>query len=178
MITQERLKELFYYNPQDGNLYNRVTRGCKAVKDTLAGAVDIKVRGTNVTQYRYIRIDGKRYLAHRLIWVYHYGSIEDSLHIDHINGDSLHNFIGNLRKVSNQENSKNQKRKTTNKSGVTGVHYCKRDCKWVASIRVNSKLNCVGYFKDFEQAVKARKEAEKRYGFHENHGREPVQVAV
>jgi hypothetical protein len=79
-----------------------------------------------------------------------------------------------LRDVSNQENQRNKSRQSRNTSGVTGVHWHKRDKKWIARIKVDKKDLYIGMFDTFEEAVAARKEAEIKYGFHENHGRERV----
>ena len=38
-------------------------------------------------------------------------------------------------------------------------------------ITVNKKVIEIGSFKKIEDAVKARKDAEAKYGFHPNHGR-------
>jgi hypothetical protein len=43
--------------------------------------------------------------------------------------------------------------------------------KWRVVITSDGKRRHLGYFSDFNEAVKARKEAEKIYLFHHNHGR-------
>ena len=111
--------------------------------------------------------------AHRIAWFMHYGEWPKD-QIDHINGDATDNRIENLRDVSNQENQRNKSRQSRNTSGVTGVHWHKRDKKWIARIKVDKKDLYIGMFDTFEEAVAARKEAEIKYGFHENHGRERV----
>jgi len=55
------------------------------------------------TGYRVIRVDGYRYLAHRLAWFYVYGAWPVS-EIDHINLLKDDNRISNLRDVSRKEN--------------------------------------------------------------------------
>jgi hypothetical protein len=106
-----------------------------------------------------------------VIWCHVYGEWpEKNLVIDHINGDEKDNRIQNLRLVTHSENNKNSSRPKSNTSGVIGVH--KKRGKWIAQIQENYKKITVGSFDSFEDAVKARKEAELKYGFHENHGRE------
>jgi hypothetical protein len=51
-----------------------------------------------------------------------------------------------------------------NTSGAVGVHWNKRDKRWVAQIRVNNKTLSLGYFKDINDAIAARKAAEIEYG--------------
>ena len=92
---------------------------------------------------------------------------EDMDHIDHI---KTNNKWSNLREVSNQENHKNLKKNVNNKSGVSGVWWDAQRTKWIAHITVARKKIHLGVFKTKEGAVKARKEAEIKYGFHENHG--------
>jgi hypothetical protein len=90
--------------------------------------------------------------------------------MDHIDHDRLNNKIENLRVVTNNENQKNTNISTKNKSGITGVHFNKQKNKWKAEICVDRKNIYLGIFSDFLEAVKVRKEAEKKYGFHVNHG--------
>jgi hypothetical protein len=92
--------------------------------------------------------------------------------IDHINGDSLDNRICNLRDVTSQGNNRNMSLAKTNTSGVCGVRYKKDRSKWVALITLNNRQTHLGYYQDFFEAVCARKSAERKYGFHENHGRQ------
>ncbi len=59
--------------------------------------------------------------------------------------------------------------KTNNTSGITGVYWHKGANKWMAFIKINYKQIYLGTFTEFDEAVCARKLAEKEYGFHENH---------
>lgn len=150
-----RINELFVYD--NGKLFNRIDRR-RGRKGQEAGA--LSGRG-----YRNIRIEGKYYLAHRLIWKLLYG--EDPEEIDHINGNRSDNRITNLRSVCHYENMRNRKRGSDNTSGVMGVSWHKVNSKWRA--RIGEEL--LGDFDKFEDAVAARKQAEKELGYHPNHGR-------
>ena len=134
-----------------------------------------KVAGTirRADGYRVVSIDGKIYLIHRIIWLHVHGEllIPDQ-QIDHINGDPLDNRLVNLRVVNRQENGRNAKRPKSNKSGVVGVGWHKANQKWQAYIKVSKKSIHLGVFTDFDQAVKVRKAAEIKHGFHSNHGRD------
>lgn len=52
---------------------------------------------------------------------------------------------------------------SNNKSGTTGVSWSKSNSKWNATICVNKHKINLGYFKDINDAIKARKDAEKKY---------------
>lgn len=118
-----------------------------------------------------VYLSGRSYMVHRVIWCHVYGEWpEKNLVIDHINGDEKDNRIQNLRLVTHSENNKNLSRPKSNTSGVIGVH--KKRGKWIAQIKENYKIIFLGSFDSFEDAIAARREAELKYGFHENHGRE------
>jgi len=108
--------------------------------------------------------------SHRVAWAIHYGEWPKE-QIDHINGDGGDNRILNLRAVSQLENAKNQKIPSSNKSGVRGISWRKTKGKWVAQIGVNSKTVILGSFSSLSKAIVVRKTAEKKYGYHQNHGR-------
>lgn len=118
--------------------------------------------------YLNLCVMGKTIGAHRLAWLYYYGTIPSV--IDHINGIRTDNRIANLREVSVGENSRNQKIRSTNKSGVTGV--MASGSKFRAYIGVSGKFKTLGTFDDFDAAIYARKKAESDHGYHPNHGRD------
>jgi hypothetical protein len=108
--------------------------------------------------------------AHRVIWAMVHGEWPKQ-DIDHINGIRKDNRIGNLRSVSRSENLQNQKLSIMNTSGRVGVYWNKFTSQWMAQIKVSGKSIFLGRFNTFEEAEWAREDAEKRYGFHPNHGR-------
>ena len=91
--------------------------------------------------------------------------------IDHINGDPSDNRICNLRDVTHKVNGLNQKIPAHNKSGIIGVSWHNSTKKWAATITVSKKQLHLGVFDTIEQARDARSLAERKYGFHKNHGR-------
>lgn len=113
---------------------------------------------------------GRNLRAHRAAWAIHYGVWPVGV-IDHVNGCVTDNRIENLRDVSDQENTMNCRRSSDNRSGVTGVSWHKRDLKWQAQIQVGGNFQHLGQFSRLEDAVNARKRAERDLGFHPNHGR-------
>ena len=56
-----------------------------------------------------------------------------------------------------------KKVRKNNTSGITGVNYIKNIKKWNASIFFKGKKINLGYFKNIDDAIKARKDAEKKY---------------
>jgi len=119
--------------------------------------------------YKHGALFGEHFSAHRIIWKMMTG--QEALEIDHINGVRADNHWDNLRSVPSTLNKRNAARSKDNKSGVTGVRRTNRG-GWQAFITVNYKMICLGTSKNFDEAVKMRKEAEMKYGFHTNHGRE------
>lgn len=109
-------------------------------------------------------------LAHRIAFTHFHGRWPDG-QIDHINGDKSDNRIKNLRDVCALENSKNQRRPADNTSGTIGVDWVKFAKRWRARIQVDGKTKHLGWFFFKEDAIAARKAAEKEFGFHPNHGR-------
>lgn len=98
----------------------------------------------------------KRILLHRLI-------LNTDLQIDHINHLRHDNRKSNLRTASNGQNRMNTKIPKNNNSGQKGVIWHKRDNIWEAYITFEFKRLYLGRFINFEDAVKARKSAEKEY---------------
>ena len=83
--------------------------------------------------------------------------------VDHINHNIADNRKENLRPTTNSQNQMNAKLRTNNTSGITGVHWDKRRRKWIATLTLNKKRIQLGAFNNFDDAVKARKEAEEKY---------------
>ena len=87
---------------------------------------------------------------------------EDCL-IDHIGHNLFDNRKKYLRKANSSQNTMNGIIRTNNSSGITGVSWDKNRQKWVAVIMKNYKMINLGRFDNFNDAVKARKEAEEEY---------------
>ena len=86
----------------------------------------------------------------------------DELEIDRI--DSAGDYTPeNCRWVTRTVQIVNQPTRVDNTSGVKGVKWNKSRKKWEANINVNKKRHYLGLYDIFEEAVNARKEAEKRY---------------
>ena len=155
----EIFSEHLSYCPETGNL-SWIKKAKKRDLSRPAGYVDSK-------GYVIIQLNEKKYLAHRVAWLLTYGTWpKDQLdHENHVRND---NRLINLRDIDYVGNQRNASLRKDNKSGITGVRFAKN--KWNAEIRVHQKHINLGRFEVLEDAVLARKEAEKKYGFHENHG--------
>lgn len=150
----ERIKQLFDYDAQTGHLLWRA-KG--------RGRVKTRPAGTRLsTGYIGVVVGKRRYLAHRICWVVHFGAWPSD-QIDHINGDKADNRICNLREATNAQNGKNARTPISNTSGVCGVTYDKVNRRWRSLIKVNGRQIHLGRWQSFEDAVKARKVAEQRH---------------
>ena len=158
----EKFKEIYSYNPDSG-LFTRIKDGGRADRriGQVVGSLDSSVG------YIRIGITGKVCLAHRLAWYFTYGYYPTK-YIDHINRDKTDNRICNLREVEASTNAKNMPLRVDNKFGTPGITFV-RNRYWT---RIQDKGTSItlGRFKTLEEAIKVRKEAEIKYGFHENHG--------
>lgn len=104
---------------------------------------------------------GKRYLAHRILWLGYYGNWP--INCDHVNRIRTDNRISNLRDVSKADNNKNIGKRVSNKSGHTGV--CVHKDHWRAYITIENKQKHLGCFQSKEEAFKVRRAAEIEHGF-------------
>ena len=145
MLTQEKVKELFHYEPDTGNLVWRFDRCANKVAGKIAGSLN--------NGYFRIRIDGKGYFAHRIIWLYVYGAWPAN-DIDHINGIKTDNRIFNLREATKSQNGQNQRKpQSHNTSGYLGVSAYKG--KWKATIKLSGNNLFIGYYNTPEAAYAA-----------------------
>ena len=151
-LTQEYVQKLFSYNPETGILTRKVTISNNAVKFSEVGYLS---KG-----YLTFRINYKRYLVHRIIWLHVYGKFPTG-QIDHINRNKTDNRLCNLREVTPQANLINKDVRSDNTSGVTGVSKLKDSNKWFVRINVNKQNKYLGSFDSFEDAVRARLAAEE-----------------
>ena len=72
--------------------------------------------------YYGVQLEGKTYLAHRVVWALFYGSLGRCI-IDHKDKNRSNNKITNLRVVDYNVNSKNLSVNKNNKTGFTGVEF-------------------------------------------------------
>lgn len=146
-LTQEELKKRLHYDPLTGVFTRAEVHGGQQ-KGAVAGTV-------SDTGYRWISVAGKRYLAHRLAWLYATGEWPKQ-EIDHVNRVKDDNRLTNLRDVSRSDNCQNIGVKSNNSSGFTGVYWHQQSRRWRAEIRRGGRTTHVGGFSSPELAASAR----------------------
>lgn len=115
---------------------------------------------TNGGGYRQVRIEGKIYPEHRIIFMMHHGNMPE--YIDHINGVRTDNRIENLRKCTPTQNSYNSVGKS--KSGLPkGITWSKRANKYQAQLSINGKNVYLGLFTSLDEAEAVVKEARLKH---------------
>lgn len=171
-IDPQILRKLLRYEPETGKIYwssnpadfvgvegvrigNRIGRECFTRR--------------NSGGYLCGDLFGKPWPAHRVAWATWFGFWPCL--IDHINGNRMDNRLANLRAASSIESNRNRSRFSNNSSGMTGVHWHNRDCRWYAVISDQGRQKHLGYFATREEAILAREAAGRSLGYHNNHGR-------
>ncbi len=156
MLTQERLKELFSYD--NGNLLYK-NKGLRTKIGDVAG-------WSNGNGYIRIDVDGKKYYAHRLIWIYHNGQFEDEI-IDHIDGDKTNNKIENLRLSDKSSNGLNRHRARSDSNskmiGVISGKTKKGTNTFTARLTIKGEKFHLGNYKTALDAHNAYVEAKKKF---------------
>ena len=168
MLTQKKLKEILDYDVETGNFLHKRAGSNRIKKGSIAGCISY-LNNDYAKKYNQISIDNKIYRAHNLAWLYVHG-VFPSGEIDHINGNGLDNRITNLRDVTKQENQRNKRLSSSNKSGISGVCWSKKQEQWQSHISNEGKQKHLGFFDDFFEAICARKSAEYRLRYYINHG--------
>jgi hypothetical protein len=109
------------------------------------------IRAKKGKKYIITTINKKKYFLHHLI----FGNPPKGYEVDHSFGNTLDNRKSNLRFVTHQQNSMNKKCK--------GYCWNKQYKRWETYIQINSIKVNLGYFKEEQDAINARKEAEQKY---------------
>lgn len=138
MITAERLRELFSYDPETGAFTRLVSTGDKVKIGDIAGCI-------NGAGYWQISIDYKLYLLHRLavLWMTGRWPIAQ---VDHVDLERSNNSWVNLREATSTQNHANLPRSRANTSGWKGVYWRKNEKKWAAMIQHNYVRRHLGLF--------------------------------
>ena len=165
-LSQATVREFLRYEPETGLFIWIKSLARKSLISTIAGTKD---------RHGHIRISLQNHLwgAHRLAWLYVYGRWPYGV-IDHINGRPADNRISNLRDVSQAVNLQNQRTpKRGSKTGVVGVSWDKKRCKYYAQISLNGRSYKLGRFDTLNEARDAYLAAKKKL-----HGGYPMERAA
>lgn len=153
-ITQDLLKSLLHYDASTGHFtWRKPTKFHPRLAGWRAGSV--------ASGYVLIRVNGRKLKAHRLAWLYVYGSWPDEV-VDHIDCNPLNNAIANLRLASFAQNNANARRKA-GKVLPKGVR--QNGSGFTARIRFGGRIRTIGTFATADAAAQAYiKEARALYG--------------
>jgi len=156
---QSRFHELFAY--ADGKLIRKISIGASKARSI--------VSYKEPNGYLRVRIDGKRYTVHQVVFCMQHGYIPKML--DHINGIKDDNRIENLREANSSQNGYNTKTPKANTTGTKNVQYIKHMNKYQVRLRINKQNTVIGHFEDLELAQLVAMEARNKYhGVYANHG--------
>jgi len=154
MLTLARLKEVIRYDAKRGTFTWRKRLNNNGPK--IGGRA-----GTKTTWgYIGINIDGRRYFAHRLAWLYVTGEWPRR-EIDHRRGPS--NRWRNLREATRAQNCHNTPRRRDNTSGAKGISYDRARGCWRAYVNKRGRQIWHHRFPSKRAAIAARRNAARRY---------------
>lgn len=154
MLTAERLREVLCYDPEVG-VFTWIADHQRRRAGDVAGS-----RQSN--GYRGIMVDGVRYGAHRLAWLYVTGRWP-VVEIDHEDTNRGNNAWLNLREATHAQNHQNKRKAHAgSQSGLLGVGWRKDTNQWYAAIQINGVRRYLGLFTDKHEAhavyLKAKRE--------------------
>jgi hypothetical protein len=135
---QSLVQEIFLYDA-NGYLIRKKNNKRTGTKPTSAG-------------YSYTKLKEYTVPVHRLIYIYHHGSIPKGYHVDHINHDRFDNRIENLQAIPAEDNLAKHKRS----SNHVGIYKTKDFQRWVAKITID-----IGTYNTEQEAVRAIEEYKK-----------------
>jgi hypothetical protein len=147
-MTVNELKVVLKYDPRTGHL--------TWLRKSARGAIGARAGYVGSRGYRYIRVNGRSYLEHRIAWALHYGEWP-TIDVDHINRDKTDNRLSNLRQASPSENAHNVPARAGAVSQFKGVFLERKHnrLKWRARIKANGVRRHIGWFDDEVEAAHA-----------------------
>lgn len=159
-LSAEIAREFLVYDPKTGKLFWR-----KRARKWFHSDRQFKIWNTRFAEkeaffsvhtggYRMGSVFGRRYFAHRVIWLIQTGEWPIDL-IDHIDRDRSNNAWDNLRQADPVLNGHNQGRQRRNTSGFPGVSRHTPTGKWRAQISINRCHRSLGLYDNLEDAAAA-----------------------
>jgi len=157
LASRAQLQKHLRYDPGTGLFWWRVNQSGRRVESP-AGAEEEPLG------YRRICVNRKRYMAHRIAWLFMTGKWPVCF-IDHIDGNPRNNKWKNLREATFSQNQQNSNGKRNTVAGFKGVLWHVRCQKWQAKIFYNKKQHYLGLHDTPEDAHAAyRKAARQHFG--------------
>lgn len=138
MISRANLKRMLRYNPRTGVFTWLIDAAASVTSGSVAGGIDEK-------GYWRICINGRKYRAHRLAFLYMTGRWPKR-HVDHRDMKRSNNRWRNLREATRSQNHCNSGPRRNNKCGFKGV-YKRKDGTFLAQIQHNKKKFYIGLYK-------------------------------
>jgi hypothetical protein len=164
VLTLEKLNSLFLYERSTHKLL--WTKEAKQIIKRITPNTEVGYLRSD--GYRAVRVQGKAYYVHRLIFWIATGEEAKGV-VDHIDHNRSNNDINNLRDVSIHENAMNKANKCRSSTGYQGIFYDRRRDKYVAQVRYKGVKVLYKYCSTIESAVEAREAKLKELGFSTNH---------
>lgn len=164
-LTAERLKEMVLYDPRTGVFRWLEAAISRNTPHRVFGGIAGELKPSG---YVLISIDGHRYRAHRLAWLYVKG-VWPTGGLDHRDLNRSHNAFHNLRPASQQQNSFNTPVSKNSSCGFKGVYLYRGrpgysgPLRWRAKINVGPRQIHLGTFDTPEEANRAYENAAKVY---------------
>lgn len=155
LITSDELKEKLRFDPETG-IFCWINGSRNGIKAGSPAGAKVTVGGGKI--YIQIGLDGRKYYAHRLAWLYVTGDFP-TLKVEHINGDGADNRWVNLSHVSAFENQHGTRRVPLGKNKYPGVYSVGK--RFSAAIKVRGKRRYLGAFASPEIAYSAYLEAKR-----------------
>lgn len=148
--TIERLRALFTYDPETGDLYR--------------GGRKLRCTPDKATGYLQTSVDYYRVRLHIVCWALKTGAWPEH-EIDHWDQDHANNRWVNLREADHAQNGWNRGKTKRNLSGFKGVRRHKNGVTWGFRLMVRGVEIYRGGYKTKEEAAEGyRKAAEKYHG--------------
>lgn len=171
-MNKDYLLELFDYDKDNGKLYWKKRplrhfareKHCKRWNTVHANkeAGHISKHNDDLQYRRVLLPNGKKMLAHRIIWQIEKSKLLKKDVIDHIDGNGLNNKIENLRLTNNSGNQKNRKLNINSTSKIKGVYISDNRIFAQIGSKENKKSKT---FKTIEEAICWRKNQENKRGY-------------
>lgn len=160
-LTAERARAAFEYDDLSGRLVWKAKAGSSRVINIFNARFAGKEAGCVIELvaqpgkfYRQVRLDGRLYLAQRLIWLIKTGAWPDD-RIDHRNLDGIDNTWANLREATAQQNQFNRAARKDNPGIYKGVRRHRDGKRYQARITINYRSIHLGVFDSDVAAARA-----------------------